>query len=104
VRCFSRLPGEKVALFLQATPHQDISRRIASFRYELRGDWTVRLSLDSNPVSSNEGELDLGGRQPCWISLGHGSVIWAEMDKHKSVTYKDFSQRKARKIVFEYAP
>uniref|UniRef100_A0A8C7PW88 Transmembrane protein 204 n=1 Tax=Oncorhynchus mykiss TaxID=8022 RepID=A0A8C7PW88_ONCMY len=55
VRCFSRLPGEKVALFLQATPHQDISRRIASFRYELRGDWTVRLSLDSNPVSSNEG-------------------------------------------------
>lgn len=55
VRCFSRLPGEKVALFLQATPHQDISRRIASFRYELRGDWTARLSLDSNPISS-EGE------------------------------------------------
>lgn len=109
VRCFSRLPGEKVALFLQATPHQDISRRIASFRYELRGDWTARLSLDSNPVSSNEGELDQGGRQPCWISLGHGSVIWAEIDKHKinkhkSVNYKDFSQCKARKIVFEYAP
>uniref|UniRef100_A0A3Q4I2Q9 Meteorin, glial cell differentiation regulator n=1 Tax=Neolamprologus brichardi TaxID=32507 RepID=A0A3Q4I2Q9_NEOBR len=41
VRCFSRLPGERVALFLQATPHQDISRRIASFRYELRGDWTA---------------------------------------------------------------
>ncbi|XP_023863805.1 meteorin [Salvelinus sp. IW2-2015] len=55
VRCFSRLPGEKVALFLQATPHQDISRRIASFRYELRGDWTARLSLDSNPIISNEG-------------------------------------------------
>lgn len=55
VRCFSRLPGERVALFLQATPHQDISRRIASFRYELRGDWTARLSLDSNPISS-EGE------------------------------------------------
>ncbi|KAL7371772.1 hypothetical protein ABVT39_004805 [Epinephelus coioides] len=52
VRCFSRLPGERVALFLQATPHQDISRRIASFRYELRGDWTARLSLDSNPISS----------------------------------------------------
>lgn len=55
VRCFSRLPGERVALFLQATPHQDISRRIASFRYELRGDWTARLSLDNNPISS-EGE------------------------------------------------
>ncbi|KAM6951243.1 meteorin [Aplochiton taeniatus] len=52
VRCFSRLPGEKVALFLQATPHQDISRRISSFRYELRGDWTARLSVDSNEISS----------------------------------------------------
>ncbi|XP_077407667.1 meteorin [Vanacampus margaritifer] len=54
VRCFSRLPGEKVALFMQATPHQDISRRIASFRYELRGDWTARLSLDSNQISTVE--------------------------------------------------
>ncbi|CAL8282288.1 unnamed protein product [Merluccius merluccius] len=54
VRCFSRLPGERLALFLQATPHQDISRRIASFRYELRGDWTARLSLDSNRVSSED--------------------------------------------------
>ncbi|KAG7265582.1 hypothetical protein CRUP_020153 [Coryphaenoides rupestris] len=26
VRCFSRQPGERLALFLQATPHQDISR------------------------------------------------------------------------------
>ncbi|TMS22706.1 Meteorin [Larimichthys crocea] len=54
VRCFSRLPGERVALFLQATPHQDISRRIASFRYELRGDWTARLSLDSNSISTED--------------------------------------------------
>lgn len=66
VRCFSRLPGERVALFLQATPHQDISRRIASFRYELRGDWTARLSLDSNPISS-EGESLRGWRRPCWF-------------------------------------
>lgn len=55
VRCFSRLPGQRVALFLQATPHQDISRRIASFRYELRGDWTAQLSLDSRPINT-EGE------------------------------------------------
>ncbi|MBN3301813.1 METRN protein, partial [Amia calva] len=54
VRCFSRLPGERVALFLQATPHQDISRRIAAFRYELRGDWNARLSLDAN-AAGNEG-------------------------------------------------
>ncbi|XP_033841157.1 meteorin [Periophthalmus magnuspinnatus] len=54
VRCFSRLPGEKVALFLQATPHQDISRKIASFRYELRGDWSAQLSMDSNQVTSED--------------------------------------------------
>lgn len=58
VRCFSRAPGERLALFLQATPHQDISRRIASFRYELRGDWTgLDMSLDSNSIS-REGESE----------------------------------------------
>ncbi|KAG7492063.1 hypothetical protein MATL_G00010430 [Megalops atlanticus] len=60
VRCFSRQPGERVALYLQATPHQDISRRIASFRYELRGDWNARLSLDSDPVSN-----EAGACRPC---------------------------------------
>ncbi|MGH0115391.1 UNVERIFIED_CONTAM: hypothetical protein FKN15_000026 [Acipenser sinensis] len=59
VRCFSRPPGEKVALFLQATPHQDISRRIAAFRYELRGDWNARLSLDSNTIHHE------GACRPC---------------------------------------
>ncbi|KAJ8364169.1 hypothetical protein SKAU_G00130000 [Synaphobranchus kaupii] len=59
VRCFSRHPGERVALFLQATPHQDISRRIAAFRYELRGVWNARLSLDSDPVNSE------GACRPC---------------------------------------
>ncbi|MED6264749.1 hypothetical protein CHARACLAT_018008 [Characodon lateralis] len=54
VRCFSRTPGERLALFLQATPHQDISRRIATFRYELRGDWTARMSLDTNLISSED--------------------------------------------------
>ncbi|KAG9349901.1 hypothetical protein JZ751_026254, partial [Albula glossodonta] len=54
VRCFSQQPGERVALFLQATPHQDISRRIAAFRYELRGDWNARLSLDSDPVTNED--------------------------------------------------
>ncbi|PWA21966.1 hypothetical protein CCH79_00015608 [Gambusia affinis] len=55
VRCFSRTPGQRLALFLQATPHQDISRRTASFRYELRGGWTARMALDSNAIS-REGE------------------------------------------------
>ncbi|KPP64812.1 meteorin-like [Scleropages formosus] len=59
VRCFSTQPGERLALFLQATPHQDISRRIAAFRYELRGDWNARVSLDSDPISSE------GACRPC---------------------------------------
>ncbi|XP_030626008.1 meteorin [Chanos chanos] len=59
VRCFSATPGEDATLFLQATPHQDISRRIAAFRYELRGDWTARLSMDSQPISVE------GACRPC---------------------------------------
>ncbi|NXK10608.1 METRN protein, partial [Herpetotheres cachinnans] len=59
VRCFSWLPQEKVALFLQATPHRDISRRIAAFRYELRGDWLARPAL---PAASLTGE---GACRPC---------------------------------------
>lgn len=56
VHCFSATPGERPALFLQATPHQDISRRVAAFRYELRGDWPPGVSsADSDPISS-EGE------------------------------------------------
>ncbi|XP_014862561.1 PREDICTED: meteorin-like [Poecilia mexicana] len=54
VRCFSRTPGERLALFLQATPHQDISRRTASFRYELRGGWMARMALDSNAISRED--------------------------------------------------
>ncbi|KAL8175114.1 UNVERIFIED_CONTAM: hypothetical protein K2H54_013720 [Gekko kuhli] len=52
VRCFSWLPKEKVALFLQSTLHQDISRRIAAFRYELRGDWNSRFSWPSGNLST----------------------------------------------------
>ncbi|NWV48831.1 METRN protein, partial [Daphoenositta chrysoptera] len=58
-RCFSWLPQEKVALFLQATPHPDISRRIAAFRYELRGDWLARPAL---PAASPSAE---GACRPC---------------------------------------
>ncbi|OXB74457.1 UNVERIFIED_CONTAM: hypothetical protein H355_001839 [Colinus virginianus] len=58
VRCFSWPPHEQVALFLQATPQRDISRRIASFRYELRGDWLARPALPA------EGEDAFGGGRP----------------------------------------
>uniref|UniRef100_A0A8C4YQM0 Meteorin, glial cell differentiation regulator n=2 Tax=Gopherus TaxID=38771 RepID=A0A8C4YQM0_9SAUR len=59
VHCFSWQPQEKVALFLQSTLHQDISRRIAAFRYELRGDWNSRLSLTSSNLSME------GACRPC---------------------------------------
>ncbi|XP_074866886.1 meteorin isoform X1 [Carettochelys insculpta] len=59
VHCFSWLPQEKVALFLQSTLHQDISRRIAAFRYELRGDWNSRLPLPSSNFSME------GACRPC---------------------------------------
>ncbi|XP_064171754.1 meteorin-like [Anguilla rostrata] len=59
VLCVHRRPEEGVTLFLQATPHQDISRRIAAFRYELRGDWGTRPALTSDPVSGG------GACRPC---------------------------------------
>ncbi|XP_053132831.1 meteorin isoform X1 [Hemicordylus capensis] len=61
VRCFSWLPREKVALFLQSTLHQDISRRIAAFRYELQGDWNSRFSWPSSNLSME----DAGTCRPC---------------------------------------
>ncbi|XP_063791526.1 meteorin isoform X2 [Pseudophryne corroboree] len=51
VHCFSWQPHQKVALFLQATPQLDISRRISAFRYELRGDWDGRLALPLTKMS-----------------------------------------------------
>lgn len=37
-RCMRWGPRERRALFLQATPHRDISRRVAAFRFELHED------------------------------------------------------------------
>lgn len=64
VRCFSWLPREKVALFLQATPHRDISRRIAAFRYELRGDWLARLALPAASLPAEGEPACLPGESP----------------------------------------
>ncbi|KAF7709041.1 meteorin [Silurus meridionalis] len=62
IHCFSLAPGESTALFLQATPHSDISRRIAAFRYELRGDWMPQIS-----VNTVDDDLDReeGACRPC---------------------------------------
>lgn len=69
VRCFSWLPREKVALFLQATPHRDISRRIAAFRYELRGDWLARPALPAASFTG-EGERRASPGRPSSVSPG----------------------------------
>ncbi|XP_032087098.1 meteorin [Thamnophis elegans] len=61
VRCFRWLSGEKVALFLQSTLHQDISRRIAAFRYELRGEWNAHFSWPWRNLSVE----DAGTCRPC---------------------------------------
>ncbi|XP_001373289.2 meteorin [Monodelphis domestica] len=50
-RCVSWQPQERVALFVQSTPHRDISRRVAAFRYELRGDWHLHLPLFTHNLS-----------------------------------------------------
>ncbi|KAM9208993.1 meteorin [Dugong dugon] len=42
-RCVRWGPGEHRALFLQATLHGDISRRVAAFRFELREDGLPEL-------------------------------------------------------------
>ncbi|XP_029140572.1 meteorin [Protobothrops mucrosquamatus] len=61
VRCFRWLPREKVALFLQSTLHQDISRRIAAFRYELRGEGNAHFSWSWRNLSVE----DAGTCRPC---------------------------------------
>lgn len=77
VRCFSWPPHEQVALFLQATPQRDISRRIAAFRYELRGDWLARPALPAEGenvfgCSKWENHLKRGISLPSWC--GHAAV------------------------------
>lgn len=48
VHCFSIQEG---ALFIEAIPHRDISRKITSFQYELVND---RLGADSHSLSGKE--------------------------------------------------
>lgn len=42
-RCIRWGPRERRALFLQATPHRDISRRVAAFRFELHEDQRAEM-------------------------------------------------------------
>ncbi|XP_006873907.1 PREDICTED: meteorin [Chrysochloris asiatica] len=52
-RCVRWGPGEHRALFLQATLHRDISRRVAAFRFELREDRRPELLPQTQGLSVN---------------------------------------------------
>nr|XP_008508134.1 PREDICTED: meteorin [Equus przewalskii] len=52
-------PRERQALFLQATPHPDISRRVASFRFELREDRLPELPQQAHGLGTD------GACRPC---------------------------------------
>ncbi|XP_019503945.1 PREDICTED: meteorin [Hipposideros armiger] len=58
-RCVRWGPREGRALFLQATPHRDISRRVASFRFELREDGHPELPPQAHGLGMD------GGCRPC---------------------------------------
>lgn len=57
-RCVHWGPRERRALFLQATPQRDISRRAAAFRFELREDGRPEL-LPQGPGLGMNGEGSL---------------------------------------------
>ncbi|XP_017366434.1 meteorin [Cebus imitator] len=58
-RCVRWGPRERRALFLQATPHRDISRRVAAFRFELREDWRPELPPQAHGLGVD------GACRPC---------------------------------------
>lgn len=62
-RCVRWGSRERRALFLQATPHPDISRRVASFRFELREDLRPELPLQAHGLGA-DGECRRGGHVP----------------------------------------
>ncbi|XP_058426442.1 meteorin [Diceros bicornis minor] len=58
-RCVRWGPRERQALFLQATPHPNISRRVASFRFELREERRPELPPQAHGLGAD------GACRPC---------------------------------------
>ncbi|KAB0351044.1 hypothetical protein FD754_015901 [Muntiacus muntjak] len=52
-RCAHWGPRERRALFLQATPHPDLSRRVASFSFELREDGRPELPPQARSLGAD---------------------------------------------------
>lgn len=63
-RCARWGPRERRALFLQATPHPDLSRRLASFRFQLREDGRPELPPQARSLGA-DGECGSGWRPDC---------------------------------------
>ncbi|XP_040604288.1 meteorin isoform X1 [Mesocricetus auratus] len=58
-RCIRWGPRERRALFLQATPHRDISRRVAAFRFELHEDQRAEMPPQAQGLAVD------GACRPC---------------------------------------
>ncbi|XP_078414822.1 meteorin [Cetorhinus maximus] len=89
VHCFSRLAGEKVALFIQSTLHRDISRRIAAFKYELRGDWSSGLLLPQQIERAcrpcNDTEVLMAVCTSDFVVRGHIRTVVHDAERQESI-------------------
>uniref|UniRef100_A0A4W3I2G4 Meteorin, glial cell differentiation regulator n=1 Tax=Callorhinchus milii TaxID=7868 RepID=A0A4W3I2G4_CALMI len=89
VHCFSRQAGEKVALFIQSTIHRDISRRIAAFKYELRGDWGSGTLLPHQIESAcrpcNDTEILMAVCTSDFVVRGHIRTVSHNKERQESV-------------------
>lgn len=89
VHCFSRLPGERVALFIQSTLHRDISRRIAAFKYDLRGDWGTGALLPQQMERAcrpcNDTEVLMAVCTSDFVVRGHIRSVLHDRERQESV-------------------
>ncbi|XP_048465536.1 meteorin isoform X1 [Rhincodon typus] len=89
VHCFSRSAGEKVALFIQSTLHRDISRRIAAFKYELRGDWSSGVLLSQQIERAcrpcNDTEVLMAVCTSDFVVRGHIRSVFHDAERQESI-------------------
>ncbi|XP_051877602.1 meteorin [Pristis pectinata] len=89
VHCFSRLAGERVALFIQSTLHRDISRRIAAFKYDLRGEWSSGALLPQQAERAcrpcNDTEVLMAVCTSDFVVRGHIRSVIHDRERQESV-------------------
>lgn len=91
-RCVHWGPRERRALFLQATPHRDISRRVAAFRFELREDRSPELPPQVHSLGEDgacrpcsDGELLLAACTSDFVIRGTIHGVTHDMELQESV-------------------